>query len=188
MLDAALFAVCLTLGMDAGLAMSIAEQESSGNPYAFNVNRWEGDQIPMINIDSSVMLSNSFVDQGYTVDVGLMGINSSNVDRLGHTIESAFEPCTNISLGEQIYMKYLQRAENTGLVGHEAVRAALSQYNTGSMTRGFHNGYVDKVWERYQQKSSYQARVADINVPWERSQAWSDQVTLRGNQWSDTNE
>lgn len=188
MLDAALFAACLTLGMDTGLAMSIAETESSGKHYAFNVNRWEGEPVPMVDVDTSVLLSNTFIDQGYTVDVGLMGINSRNVDRLGHTIESAFEPCTNIALGEQIYIRYLQRAEDSGLVGHEAVRAALSQYNTGSMTRGLHNGYVDKVWTRYQEKSSYQARVADINVPWERPERWSDQVTQRTSQWSKPNE
>jgi len=158
MLDAALFAACLTLGMDAGLAMSIAEQESSGKAYAFNVNRWEGDPIPMTDAESSIALSKGFVAQGYTVDVGLMGINSRNIDRMGHTIDDAFEPCTNIALGESIYMRFLNRAKDNGLVGHEAMRAALSQYNTGSMTRGFHNGYVDKVWARYQEKRSYLAR------------------------------
>ena len=185
MLEAALFAACLTLGMDAGLAMSIAEQESSGKPYAFNVNGWEGGPVPMFDSESSIELSNSFVDAGYTVDVGLMGINSRNVERLGHSIDSAFEPCANIALGEQIFMEDLTLAHNKGLVGHEAIRAALSQYNTGSMSRGFQNGYVDKVWERYQMKSSYQASVSDINVPWERPLAWSEQVTQRRIKWGD---
>ena len=188
MLEGALFAACLTLGMDAGLAMSIAEQESAGKHYAFNVNGWQGGPVPMLDSESSIALSKSFVDAGYTVDVGLMGINSRNIERLGHSIDSAFEPCSNIALGEQIFMEDLKRAHNKGLVGHAAIRAALSQYNTGSMTRGFHNGYVDKVWERYQEKSSYQARVSDINVPWERPQAWSEQVTQRRIQWGDSDE
>jgi len=188
MLDVVLFATCLTLGMDADLAISIAEQESSGNAHAFNVNRWEGDTIPMTDIQSSIALSKGFVVEGYTVDVGLMGINSLNIARLGHTIDSAFDPCTNIALGETIYLEYLEAAQDGGFVGDEALRVALSQYNTGSMTRGFQNGYVDKVWQRYQSKSSYQARVSAINVPWDRPQSWSEQVTQSRSQWSDADE
>jgi len=188
MLDAAIFVMCLTQGMDVGLAMSIAEQESSGKPYAFNVNRWEGETIPMISMESSIDLSKRFVDKGYSVDVGLMGINSKNIDRLGQSIETTFDPCTNIAMGETIYTEFLEKAKVSGFVGHEAIRVALSQYNTGSMTRGFTNGYVDKVWERYMKKSSYQARVADINVPWERSLSWSEQITKSRVQWGRSDE
>src|SRR3546814_10028612 len=63
---------------------------------------------------------------------------------LGLTWETVFDPCTNIAaLGRVLTQNY--SAAINGRDPQDALRVALSLYNTGSALRGFNNGYVAKV-------------------------------------------
>ena len=157
---------CLTLGMEPALMRAIIEQESSGDPVALNVNRWEGKPFRPMSAEEAVEAAHHFVDAGYTVDVGLAGINSENLERLGIGFETALEPCTNVSLGETIFMEGLARAYADGHAGDAALRTSLSLYNTGSMTRGFENGYVEAVWSRYEASDAYLGRTRSTRIEW----------------------
>ena len=82
---------------------------------------------------------------GYTVDVGLAQVISANFGRLGVTVEQAFDPCTNLRLASSILQEGYSLASRhyTGL---DAISATYSLYNTGTLTRGFRNGYVGRIW------------------------------------------
>ena len=96
-----------------------------------------------------------------------MGINSRNIERFNASITEAFDPCTNINMGEQILVENISHAESHGHRGDEAMKVALSMYNTGSMTRAFTNGYVGKVWTHYSASLTHLANEGDIDVPWD---------------------
>ena len=117
--------------------------ESGGDDLAINVNR--GPRVRAGSIAEGAALVRRYMAQGYTVDVGLAQINSANFARLGVSVEQAFDPCTNLRLASSLLQ------EGYGLAsrhysGLDAISATYSLYNTGTLTRGFRNGYVGRVW------------------------------------------
>lgn len=123
--------------------LAIIQTESSGEPFALNVN---GGRQParQNNAASAAATARRYVAAGYSVDLGLGQINSRNMRWLGLTWETVFDPCTNVAaLARVLTTNY--NAVKAGRDPQTALRVALSMYNTGSQTRGFHNGYVAKV-------------------------------------------
>ncbi len=167
MLEVSVIIGCLSLGMAPDLLLAIVDQESTRNPIALNVNRWEGERYRPETEDNAIDAAERFVEAGYTVDVGLAGINSKNLERFGVPISDAFEPCTNVWLSERIYLENYRTAIEHGRRGDAAHRTALSLYNTGSLTYGFDNGYVDAVWERLQSSRRYLARTSGSRIDWD---------------------
>jgi len=123
--------------------MAIIQTESSGDPFALNVN---GGRQParQNNAADAAATARRYVAAGYSVDLGLGQINSRNMRWLGLTWETVFDPCTNVAaLGHVLTANY--KSAIAGRDPQSALRVALSMYNTGSQTRGFRNGYVAKV-------------------------------------------
>ena len=86
-----------------------------------------------------------FLHHGRSVSIGLMQISTQHAADLGITPNQLFDPCTNIRAGAQLLTaKYQQAAAERG-PGQEALRQALSEYNSGSPFVGFDNGYVGRV-------------------------------------------
>lgn len=75
-----------------------------------------------------------------------MQINSQNLKGLGLTVEQVLEPCHNLAAGSRILSRGYAGAVKRYGHGQDALRAALSAYNTGNYERGFHNGYVAKYY------------------------------------------
>lgn len=117
--------------------------ESGGDDLSINVNR--GPRVRASSVAEGAALVRRYMAQGYTVDVGLAQINSANFARLGVTVEQAFDPCTNLHLASSMLQEGYGLASRhyTGL---DAISATYSLYNTGTLTRGFRNGYVERVW------------------------------------------
>lgn len=126
-----------------GTVAAIIRAESHGQPLALYVNGARQPQ-PQRSVAEAVVTARAYSAAGYSVDLGLGQINSRNMARLGLTWATVFDPCTNIAaLGRVIGENYA-----AALVGREpqtALRIAFSLYNTGSPTRGFRNGYVNRV-------------------------------------------
>ena len=123
--------------------LAIIQTESSGEPFALNVN---GGRQParQNSAADAAATAQRYVAAGYSVDLGLGQINSRNMRWLGLTWDTVFDPCTNVAALARV----LTTNYNSVKVGRDpqtALRVALSMYNTGSQTRGFHNGYVAKV-------------------------------------------
>lgn len=117
--------------------------ESGGDSLQINVNK--GPHVRAGSVADGAAIVRRYMMAGYTVDVGLAQINSANFSRLGVTVEQALAPCTNLRLASSMLQQGYERASRyyTGL---DAISATYSLYNTGTLTRGFRNGYVGRVW------------------------------------------
>lgn len=122
--------------------------ESGGNPLALNVNHLEGRQPHAGTPDEAATLARQYIAAGYSVDIGLMQINSRSLAGLGYTVEQALDPCTNIRGGATILTANYVQASQRFAPGQPALEAALSAYNTGTFWRGFENGYVARYYGR----------------------------------------
>lgn len=132
---------------------SIVAAESGGNPYALldngsaylprsarTVRSFRPQSKP-----EAVMLAKNLIDAGHIVDMGLGQINSRNLSKLGMTVENAFDPCHNVWAGQTILSNFYSQAIAKYGDDKKALLHALSGYNTGSMTAGLTNGYVERV-------------------------------------------
>ena len=97
------------------------------------------------NVAEAVATANWLISNGYNIDLGLGQVNSSNLAKTGLTVEAAFDPCKNIAAAGKILLGNYQLAISKGLGEQAALHAAISAYNTGSLYKGFTNGYVQKV-------------------------------------------
>ncbi len=125
---------------------AIIQVESGGNQFALGVNGPVRNRPRPQTVQEAASLARFFIRKGYSVDLGLMQINSRNLPGLGYTIEQILDPCNNLQAGSRILSRGYSGAVKRYGEGQEALRAALSAYNTGNYQRGFRNGYVAKYF------------------------------------------
>jgi type IV secretion system protein VirB1 len=135
------------LVLSQSLVQGIVETESSGNPYAVNIN---SDQIlhrsvSFNNVNEAVAYSRGLIKNGYSIDMGLGQINSGNLQSLGLSVEQVFDPCTNLNALQTIFLRGYNLQVDKSLTPSEKLSAAISRYNTGNSESGKTNGYVNKV-------------------------------------------
>ena len=139
---------------------AIIQVESGGNPLTVNVNGVRVQPSPAKTAAEAAQIARAYIARGFSVDLGLMQVNSRNLSFLGLTIEDVLDPCINVrSGGEILTANYAEAARSRG-AGQAALQAALSAYNTGDFYRGFGNGYV----ARYYGPNGVPAIVGPIHV------------------------
>ncbi|MGE4482989.1 lytic transglycosylase domain-containing protein [Acidocella sp.] len=119
---------------------AVIRVESGDDPLAIDVNGI-GRFKPTSRADAEA-IAQHFIARGHRVDIGLMQVDSTNLASLGVTVRDMLDPCKNIRAGATILSDDYQNALAAGQHGQRALAAALSAYNTGSLTAGFLNGYV----------------------------------------------
>jgi len=124
----------------------IVRVESAGDPLALNVNGARLERKPHDAADAAE-LARHYMAAGYSVDLGLMQINSRNLSHLGYRVEEMFEPCKNLAAGARILSVFYAQARPSRRDEQSALLAALSAYNTGNFSRGFTNGYVSRYFK-----------------------------------------
>ena len=122
----------------------IVQVESAGDIYAVNVNGYG--RVHTRALQEAVSAAERLIEQGYSVDLGLMQINSRHLAQLNLTVRQAFEPCSNLKAGAKILEEAYREAAGLLGPGQQALQAALSTYNTGDPARGLANGYVAQVY------------------------------------------
>ena len=127
---------------------AVIQVESGGNPLAVNVNRLVGPQPHPVTPAEAAAVARRYIAAGYSVDLGLMQVNSRNLAALGYSIDEVLDPCTSIKAGAAILTANYADAVRSRGEGQAALQAALSAYNTGSFSRGFANGYVARYYGR----------------------------------------
>lgn len=85
--------------------------------------------------------------RGRSVSIGLMQVNTEHLAELGLTADELFDPCTNVRAAAGLLATKYQDAAASKGGGQEALLRALSEYNSGSITLGFNNGYVYSILE-----------------------------------------
>jgi type IV secretion system protein VirB1 len=125
---------------------AIVAVESGGNPLALNINEIRVQPPPARDAREAAQVAESYIARGYSVDIGLMQVNSRNLEALRTTVEQVLDPCTNIRAAATVLTADYADAARTRGDGQPALQAALSAYNTGNFYRGFANGYVARYY------------------------------------------
>jgi type IV secretion system protein VirB1 len=137
---------------------AIARTESAFNPNALSVNYPKRTAAKAgypngyahlarqpHNRTEAIAWAKWLTQNGYTVSIGLVQVNSEHLPKFKLTIEQVFDPCVNLALGGVLLsQKYTVAVANHGH-GQRALSEALSTYNSGSNVLGFENGYVQSV-------------------------------------------
>jgi type IV secretion system protein VirB1 len=148
-MDASVFlslALACAPQVHADTARALVSVESAFNPWAIGVVGGALVRQPQ-NRAEAIATAKALRAAGWNLSVGLSQINVGNFDRLGLTVESAFEPCTNLAAMQTVLAECFDRASGTALkaVDQVALRHALSCYYSGNFATGFRHGYVRKV-------------------------------------------
>ena len=126
-----------------GTAQALIATESGGNPFAIGVVAGSLARQPA-NLAEAVVTARALDAAGRNYSVGLGQINKSNFAKYGITLETAFDPCTNLQAMQGILSDCFERASPRGN-SQTALRQALSCYYSGNFQTGFDHGYVRKV-------------------------------------------
>lgn len=128
-----------------GTLQAIIRTESGFNPLALHINGNMRLKTAPRTVSEAVSWSGWLIDKGYSIDMGLMQINSGNLARLNMTTVEAFDPCQNIRAGASLLAWEYRRAARVDGRGTRALLHAISAYNTGNWRSGVRNGYVARV-------------------------------------------
>jgi type IV secretion system protein VirB1 len=126
---------------------ALVSVESAFNPWAIGVVGGALVRQPRHGAEA-LATARALQAAGWNFSVGLGQINVGNFERLGLTLESAFEPCTNLAAMQTVLTECFDRARapiTTPPVDQAALRQALSCYYSGNFATGFRHGYVRKV-------------------------------------------
>lgn len=124
---------------------AIVKTESNFDPLAIGINAGSKLSRKPVNKEEAVVTAKWLIQQGYNIDMGLGQVNSANLGKTGLSVEDAFDSCKNLAASATILRWNYEAAKNKVSGEQAQLHAALSAYNTGSMTKGFANGYVQKV-------------------------------------------
>lgn len=153
MIDTLFIEQCKNQAVPTAIVRMIVQEESSKNPYAVNVNKDGKSFISFIpkTKDEAITIAQSYINAGFSVDVGYMQLNSDNFKQLNTTLENALEPCKNIYLSSTIFYNFYKDTSKKDS-SITRVQKSLSAYNTGSYELGFKNGYVAKYDKYFEEK------------------------------------
>jgi type IV secretion system protein VirB1 len=131
----------------ADTARALVSVESAFNPWAIGVVGGVLVRQPRHRAEA-LATARALRSAGWNYSVGLGQINAGNFDRLGLTLESAFEPCTNLTAMQTVLVDCFDRANaSTAATATDqaALHQALSCYYSGNFATGFRHGYVRRV-------------------------------------------
>ena len=126
---------------------ALVSVESAFNPWAIGVVGGALVRQPQHRAEA-LATAKSLQTAGWNFSVGLGQINVGNFERLGLTLESAFEPCNNLTAMQSVLAECFDRARapmTNAPTDQVALRQALSCYYSGNFATGFRHGYVRKV-------------------------------------------
>lgn len=128
---------------------AIVMQESGAKPFAIGINGGTVKLKRQTRTKAEAIATATWLRKGgHNFDAGLGQINVKNMNWLGLEVADLFDPCVNLRAAAVVIGDCYERASKQFGVGQQALRAALSCYNTGNFSRGFANGYVGKVGSR----------------------------------------
>lgn len=119
--------------------------ESRFHPYAIGVGGSNPRSIFPDTRSEAIEIATRLISSGERFDAGIAQINIQNFGWLDLTVSGAFDVCTNLTAAETVLREGYDRARAAGETKVDALRIAISTYNTGHATRGVRNGYVGKV-------------------------------------------
>lgn len=108
--------------VDPAMIKAIAQRESGLDPLTIHDNATG----KVLHGDGVVQAAAQLISAGHSVDLGLMQINSRNLNLLGLPLRDAFTACKSVEAAAKLL-------------------SLFSRYNTGSPSKGIANGYAASV-------------------------------------------
>lgn len=137
-------------------ASALVSVESGFNPHAIGVVGGVLQRQPQSAAEAQAT-AKALKAAGWNFSVGLSQINYRNFERLGLTLDSAFDPCQNLQAMQEVLLECFGRARNSR-PDQPALRRALSCYYSGNFETGFRNGYVQRVAEVVKRRTGASGR------------------------------
>ncbi|SFR90078.1 type IV secretion system protein VirB1 [Dyella sp. OK004] len=146
-------ATCPNLAVPAEVMQHIVNVESGSNPFAIGVVGAHLERQPQ-NKDEAVATAQMLESQGYNFSLGIAQINRYNLAKYGlGTYEQAFDACPNLVAGARILAQcYAQAGGDWG--------KSFSCYYSGNFSKGYDDGYVQKVYDSINRASPSSATAA----------------------------
>lgn len=123
---------------------AVAKAESALHPYAIYDNTARKSYTPG-SAEDAVVIARSLLDQGHSIDTGLLQINSANFTITRLNAETAFDPAQSVRAGAQILTDAYRWCQERHPAS-DSLHCMVSIYNTGRSTAGEKNGYVGRVF------------------------------------------
>lgn len=124
--------------------LALISVESGGWPWSIDDDTARKAYSPK-TYKAAVALATSLIAEGHNLDVGLAQVNSGNFDGYGLSVSTAFDPCTNVSVGAMILTRSYQFAIKRWTNPQIALYHALQMYNSGRAFGDDH--YALAVWQ-----------------------------------------
>lgn len=129
---------CQDLAVPMEIMEHVVRVESSFNPYAIGVVGTRLARQPA-NLEEAVATASRLERDGYNFSLGLAQVNRHNLAAQGlSSYELAFSACPNLAAGARILADCHVRAGGNW-------DKAFSCYYSGNFSRGFRDGYVDRI-------------------------------------------
>ena len=126
--------------------LNVVQIESAGHPFAIHDNTSNRSFEPA-TLSEAERLSVALIRAGHRLDLGLMQINYDVWFRPTRLrLDQAFNPCVNIAFGTTILSAAYARQLGQHLSAPEALKRALSVYNSGDAFRA--RDYANLVLNR----------------------------------------
>lgn len=125
---------------------AIVSVESGFQPFAIRINtdRPLAEQ-PKTRAEA-IETATALIAEGHDIDLGLAGINSGNLHRLGLSVSDTFDFCLNIKATGSLLQGYYQIALQSGATTAQAEAVMLRSYfGNGDAAVGEMVGYDKKV-------------------------------------------
>jgi soluble lytic murein transglycosylase-like protein len=132
---------CAVDGVEPSIVEAIVLLESDQQVLAIHDNTSGESHFPTDRM-SAVQTANALLEQGHSLDLGLMQLNSRWREVYGASVEDCLTPCRNIGIGSDILGRYrLQCAQENPRL--DPLRCALSRYHSGAEKGALE--YADRV-------------------------------------------
>jgi len=130
--------------VDDKTAAALVSVESGFNPNAIGVVGGALERQPRDRREA-IATTRALESSGWNFSVGLAQINVRNLQRLGLSVEAAFDPCRNLAAMQALLKDCFDRASGRAHSPQRSLRQALSCYYSGNFVTGFRDGYVSRV-------------------------------------------
>ena len=118
--------------------------ESGFNPHAIGVVGGALVRQPR-NRAEALATARALQADDWNFSVGLAQINLHSLQRLGLSLETAFDPCLNLEGMQTVLTECLERTDPRRTDRQRSLRQALSCYYSGDFVTGFKHGYVRRI-------------------------------------------
>lgn len=120
------------VGVAPSTIQAIVQVESQSHSLALHINGLN-QTIVAPNPALAISKATSAIQQGYSVDLGLMQVNNRNLASLGYGLSDMFDPCKNLAAGASILHQDYDLTRQQFKDKQVALKAALSLYNSGKV-------------------------------------------------------